>query len=115
MRPHLYSRGISEFIAEPPGSLDANPPKCKACESDCEVARDQHGAINSGMARAKMKVLHDIWSCPHTDKGEYPNPHHWHTQLHRMYQEALDTSSPSIRAIIQKDWNELRDRFIGDP
>lgn len=69
---------------------------CGVCGSVCDVKRGEIGPTSWTGAMAGSKKLHDLFTCPHNDEQ-------WHWETLAMIQELYDTSSPSLRAIIQQD------------
>ena len=66
---------------------------CKVCNSLCDIEKEYRKVI-PGLKNIAL----DRFTCPHNDKD-------WHWKTLAMMQELEDTSSPSLRKIIQQDIN----------
>ena len=104
-RAHKNSRvwkHYNSFYREP-GIVDVI--NCEVCGSICDVTRGVSGHTSWGGVMTKSKINHDHFICPHNDEE-------WHWETLAMVQEFNDTSSPSLRKLIQKDIDEAKKENI---
>jgi len=96
MRASEFSRVWTHYnsFSREPGTIDEI--NCEVCGSVCEVKRGEVGPTSFGGAIAGSKTPHDRFTCPHNDEQ-------WHWETLAMVQELDDTSSPSLKKLIQKD------------
>jgi hypothetical protein len=101
---HSYENGV-EIIYAKPGSYDKL--HCKICKKEMEVSRNEFGATSYAHAMAihhgKMKgSLRDVFTCPNAPKA-------WHRKKKSLIDEKEDTSSPSLKRLIQKDIDAIKE------
>lgn len=95
-RANEYSRVWKHYNSfnREPGTVDEI--NCEVCGSICDVKRGEVGPTSWAGAMAGSKTPHDLFTCPYNDEQ-------WHWEALAMMQELNDTSSPSLRAIIEQD------------
>ncbi len=94
-------KGVNVFqMAHIEGQPRKEQINCKACGSVCNVERDCYGPTGFVQGMAGSKTIHDLFECPNTAQE-------WHIQAITLYRERSDTSSPSLRSLIQKDLDAL--------
>jgi len=97
----VYRNGVDRILRKPNTS---NSEQCRICGSDMYVERDKNVYTSYACAMAKKSSCMDAFYCPHSDKE-------WHDKAGKLIDEIDDTTSPSIKEIIQKDLeNVLKDR-----
>lgn len=79
---------------------------CDLCGSKCNVERNVHGPTGMAEAMAKHGHLHDVFICPYSLVD-------WHQQARGLEWELRDTSSPSVKALIQSDIDVLLKENLG--
>ncbi len=96
MKANEYNRVWNHYnsFSRQPGEVDEI--NCEVCGSACDVKRDVSGPTSWAGSMAGSKKLHDLFTCPYNDEQ-------WHWETLAMVQELRDTSSPSLRKLIQKD------------
>jgi hypothetical protein len=73
---------------------------CGICGRRCIRIANVFGPTNQGMAMFGVKALHDLFECPNDGQE-------WHNQVAALRYESAETHSPSVRALIDRDIDEL--------
>lgn len=90
-------KGFDVFFFDPGSKDDVF---CRACHTKCEVRRNVYGATSSVMAMAKIKKLHDVFTCPYSGKE-------WHNQAVALAVEIDKTPSKAIAELMKNDLQDL--------
>ena len=93
----MATKGYDVFFPDPDTVEEM---KCKVCGTTCDVKRGVEGPTSFAGAMSGSKRKHDRFSCPYD--GE-----RWHSQALHIVQEIEASYSPSVRAILQKDLQEV--------
>jgi CheY-like chemotaxis protein len=83
-----------DYFTPDPGTIDEI--NCTVCGEICYVERGVNGYRSSAGAMAKIKVLHDCFCCPHSDKD-------WHEKALNLLQDIKKCNSPSLEKIMRED------------
>lgn len=74
--------------------------RCRVCNTECNVTRDEMGATGFAEAMARSTHKHDRFQCPHSETE-------WHTYALNLFQESEKTSSKRVRELILQDLADL--------
>jgi hypothetical protein len=94
----MYTTGIDVFAIVPRAHQEKM--FCRACQSECDVKRDQYGAISWAGSMARTSHKHDLFTCPHAGKD-------WHNTAVRLLQEMEATASDRLHNIMALDLEEV--------
>ena len=73
---------------------------CEVCAQTCDVTRGVNGPTSWAASVAKQNRLHDCFRCPSADED-------WHVQAMAIDRDIDNCNSPSIQAIMQKDFDDI--------
>lgn len=73
---------------------------CTLCGRLCIRVANVTGPTNVAMGMFGVTSVHDLFECPN-DGAE------WHNKIARLHYEAAETSSRSVRALIERDIDQL--------
>lgn len=90
-------KNSSIFFTEP-DTVDEM--RCKICEAVCKVGRRIYGPTSFGESMAHKSHTHDRFECPH-------NSEKWHEQAIELVEAIKNSPSASIRAIMQRELDEI--------
>lgn len=73
---------------------------CRVCGVKCDVQRNVAGATSFAGTMTKSKILHDSFSCSHSEEK-------WHEQARSIMEEMDRTASPSLKEILNGDVDKI--------
>ena len=86
-----------DFFTPDPGVEEM---ECKVCGTTCDVERDVMGPRSWAGAMAKIKTLHDSFSCPHGEEE-------WHKRALKLLENLEEYPSPTLKKIMLDDFNKM--------
>jgi hypothetical protein len=91
------SEGCDTFMPSPGtyGTME-----CGVCGETCDVKRDINGPTSWAGAMSGTPRDHDLFTCPNREKS-------WHIHALNLFKEMNSSFSPSLRRIMQQDFNEI--------
>ena len=87
-----------DFFTALPDTVDEMV--CKVCGEVCDVERSVSGPMSFGGAMMNKKTIHDSFSCSDSDED-------WHEQALEIFRDIQGCHSPSLKKIMEKDWNTI--------
>ena len=100
----MNQRTSSPYLFTAPGKLPQA--SCPVCGQASIIDRDQVVPTCFAEAMAGIQKPHDRVRCPHQDER-------WHLQAQRLRHESHSTASPRLRALIERDLDELLEQHRG--
>lgn len=97
----MYHSGLDYFTPDPGG--EPYTKFCRVCGQLLEVEKNINGPTSWAESMGKMKHLHDRWKCPIAKEK-------WHQDAADLLMRAMGETSPSLKALLEKDAKEIVER-----